>query len=517
MFAMNLSEKIKKLKNKTSSLRKAAVIGAVSFATATPVLAQEKGQNTSDNFPKKQNTLTQENSIKASETALYVNNVELKADSPLEQIYKVDDYKAFYSPYLDEGKGGIVFVQYHISDADAFARASGNTSEKYGEVLSAFAERAKALGYEEEIKSLEEARQCIEKYKASSKKKNKYIGEELDKTYHENGLFGAQQQKDFVSKLNAGNLQMAEHEKSHALNGQYMKDIDTGNIMLSPGGIYLAHMADELQAQISGKNIEASEKGIAKFFAEYGNQYYDKYTANILNDVSYKRLFAYSLKEEIGEGLLSAEINNSFLDMSQMCKDNKGNLCSVNAVETSKGFVYFTEGQDVTSANVGGKNVALNCLTNEQGQALKDEKGSIIPARVIHDDNGFRVSVSEKDFKTTEMDKRQEEAVKFILRHLSPEEQTLAKNALKKYCEQDANKLTQTWLQDKDSLIKIRKEADSKSFAEDMEYIKNKRAETQQNLWAQKASDMKLVQLGSQKGSTLQLMPEIFQTQPNIR
>lgn len=50
-----------------------------------------------------------------------------------------------------------------------------------------------------------------------------------------------------------------------------------------------------------------------------------------------------------------------------------------------------------------------------------------------------------------------------------------------------------------------------------MEYIKNKRAETQQNLWAQKAADMKLVQLGSQKGSTLQLTAEMFQSAQNIR
>ena len=514
---MNISERIKKIKNKTTSLRQAAVIGAFSVAATAPGLAQEKSQSSVDNLTKNQNILAQENIMKVSETALYINNIELNADSPLEQIYKIDDYKAFYSPYLNEGKGGIVFVQYHLSDDNAFARANGCDAKKYGEVLFAFAERAKSLGYDGEIKSLEDVAQCIEKYKTSDKKKRKYIGAELDKAYRESGLFVAQQQKDFVQKLNLSNLQMAEHEKSHAANGQYMKDIDMGNIMLSPGGIYMAHMADELQAQISGKNIESSEKGIAKFFAEYGKQYYDKYTANILTDASYKRMFAYSLNEEIGEGILSAEINNSFLDMSISGKDNKGNLCSVNAVETSKGFVYFTGEQNVSSAKVGRKTVALNCLTNEQGQALKDEKGNIIPVRVIHDDNGFRVSLSERGFTTTEMDKKQEEAIKYILRHLSPEEQTLAKSALKKYCEQDAGKLTQAWLQDKASLLKIRAESDTKNFAEDLEYIKNKRAETQQSLWAQKAADMKLVRLGSQKGSTLQLAPEIFQAQQTIR
>lgn len=511
---MNVPEKIKELRNKMTSIRRAAVIGAFSLAATTPGLAQEKSQQTADNLPEKQNLLSHENETEASKTTFYINNIELNADSPLEQIYKIDDFKAFYSPYLDEGKGGIVFVQYHMSDADAFARA--NQGDKYAAALAAFAERARVLGYEDEIKSLEDARQCIEKYKTSNKKKSKYIVEELNKSYYENGLFGAQQQKDFVNKLNASNLQMAEHEKSHAANGQYMKDIDTGHVMLSPGGIYLAHMADELQAQISGKNIEATEMGIAKFFAEYGKQYYDKYTANILNDASYKRMFAYSLNEEMGQGLLSAGINNSFLDMSRG-KDNKGNYCSVNAVETSKGFVYFTGEEDVTSAKVGGKTVALNCLTNEQGQALKDEKGNIVSAQVIHDDNGFRVSLSEKDFKTTDMDKNQEEAIKFILRNLSPQEQALVSEALKKYCDQDANKLTQAWLQDKDSLLKIREETEATNFATDIEYIKNKRAEIRQNLWAQKAADMKLIRLGSQRGNTLQLTPEIFQSQQNIK
>lgn len=514
---MNISERIKKIKNKTTSLRQAAVIGAFSVAATAPGLAQEKSQSSVDNLTKNQNILAQENIMKVSETALYINNIELNADSPLEQIYKIDDYKAFYSPYLNEGKGGIVFVQYQMSDANAFARANGCNPEKYEEALLFFAQRAKTLGEDGKIESLADAKQCIEKYKTSDKKKRKYIGVELDKTYQESGLFGAQQQKDFIQKLNISNLQMVEHEKSHAANGQYMKDIDMGNIMLSPGGIYMAHMADELQAQISGKNIEATEKGIAKFFAEYGKQYYDKYTANILTDASYKRMFAYSLKEEMGEGVLSAEINNSFLDMRVSGRDNKGNLCAVNAVETSKGFVYFTGEQDVTSAKVGGKTVALNCLTNEQGLALKDEKGNIIPAQVIHDDNGFRVALPEKNFNTTEMDNKQEEAIKYILRNLSPQEQGLVEDALKKYCEQDANKLTQAWLQDKDSLLKIREEAGAKNFAEDLEYIKNKRAETQQKLWAQKAADMKLVQLGSQKGSTLQLTPEIFQAQKSVR
>ncbi len=513
---MNLTQKIKEIKNKNPILRRAAMIGAISLATTSGIAQEHNNTGSGEDIKNKQEISIGEKQTNNAECAMYINQIELNADSPLEQIYKIEDYKAFYSPYLDESKGGIVFVQYQMSDADAYARANGGSSEKFAEALSSFSERAKALGYEEEIKSLEDAQQCIEKYKESNKKKNKYIGEELDRNYRESGLFGAQQQKDFVSKLNAGNLQMAEHEKSHARNGQYMKEIDTGNIMLSPGGIYMAHMADELQAQISGKNIEGSEKGIATFFAEYGKQYYDKYTANILNDASYKRMFAYSLNEEMGQGLLSAGINNSFLDMSSG-KDNKGNYCSVNAVETSKGFVYFTGEEDVTSAKVGGKTVALNCLTNEQGQALKDEKGNIISAQVIHDDNGFRVSLSEKDFKTTDMDKNQEEAIKFILRNLSPQEQALVSEALKKYCDQDANKLTQAWLQDKDSLLKIREESDTKNFAEDMEYIKNKRAETQQNLWAQKAADMKLVQLGSQKGSTLQLTVEMFQSAQNIR
>lgn len=76
---------------------------------------------------------------------------------------------------------------------------------------------------------------------------------------------GSSESEKSVADLNEANLKMAKHEQTHASNGQYMKAVNTGDILLSPGGIYLARMADELRAQIKGGNIQATAAGVENF------------------------------------------------------------------------------------------------------------------------------------------------------------------------------------------------------------------------------------------------------------
>lgn len=95
--------------------------------------------------------------------------------------------------------------------------------------------------------------------------KDRYIGEALSQNYADSGLQAARTLKETVADLNEANLKMAKHEQTHASNGQYMKAVNTGDILLSPGGIYLARMADELRAQIKGGNIQATAAGVETF------------------------------------------------------------------------------------------------------------------------------------------------------------------------------------------------------------------------------------------------------------
>lgn len=162
---------------------------------------------------------------------------------------------------------------------------------------------------------------------------------------------GGSEPEKTVAELNEANLKTAKHEQTHASNGQYMKAINTGDVLLTPGGIYLARMADELRAQIKGGNIQASESGLERFFADFGAGYYEQYTSDILQDASYNRMFAYALNEERAERRIPAEINNSLLGFEMEGVDSRGRTHTINGVETSRGFVFFG-GEDVSSVKM---------------------------------------------------------------------------------------------------------------------------------------------------------------------
>lgn len=314
--------------------------------------------------------------------------------------------------------------------------------------------------------------------------------------------------KETVADLNEANLKMAKHEQTHASNGQYMKAVNTGDILLSPGGIYLARMADELRAQIKGGNIQATAAGVENFFADFGAGYYEQYTSDILQDVSYNRMFAYALNEEQAERRIPAEINNSLLGFEMEGVDSRGRTHTINGVETSRGFVYFG-GEDVSSVKMkNGRVLPLNCLADAEGRALKDGNGQKIPARVIYNDGDFTVALAGSVLTTKDMDRNLDEALRHILRDLTPSEQKTVLNALNAHCRDDADKLTNALLQDSDSLMKMRAESDN--VAADLQYIREKRASFLQKAGEEKYAGMNLVQIASPQDNALQLTPAMF-------
>lgn len=307
-------------------------------------------------------------------------------------------------------------------------------------------------------------------------KKEQYIGEALSQNYADSGLQAAQNLKKTVAELNEANLKTAKHEQTHASNGQYMKAINTGDVLLTPGGIYLARMADELRAQIKGGNIQASESGLERFFADFGAGYYEQYTSDILQDASYNRMFAYALNEERAERRIPAEINNSLLGFEMEGVDSRGRTHTINGVETSRGFVFFG-GEDVSSVKMkNGRVLPLNCLTDADGHALKDDNGQKIPARVIYNDGNFTVALTGSVLTTKDMDKNLKEALRYLLRDLEPSVQKMVLKALDGHCRVDADKLTGALLGDYDTLMKMRAETAKENIAADLQYIREKRA-----------------------------------------
>jgi len=502
---MSLRQKAEKIKGIKQSMRKAALVGLASLVTTT-ALGEEKREweASSDNAKIPAGQVAESK----TDCACYVNNLLLDVESPVSQIYKVSRNKAFYSPYLDGGAGGIVFTRFHISDADAFGNANQTGPEKFSKALQDFASRAKNFGYKGEIKNLDDVARCLASYADSNRKKDRYIGEALSQNYADSGLQAARTLKETVADLNEANLKMAKHEQTHASNGQYMKAVNTGDILLSPGGIYLARMADELRAQIKGGNIQATAAGVENFFADFGAGYYEQYTSDILQDVSYNRMFAYALNEEQAERRIPAEINNSLLGFEMEGVDSRGRTHTINGVETSRGFVYFG-GEDVSSVKMkNGRVLPLNCLADAEGRALKDGNGQKIPARVIYNDGDFTVALAGSVLTTKDMDRNLDEALRHILRDLTPSEQKTVLNALNAHCRDDADKLTNALLQDSDSLMKMRAESDN--VAADLQYIREKRASFLQKAGEEKYAGMNLVQIASPQDNALQLTPAMF-------
>lgn len=505
---MSLRQKAEKIKEIKQGMRKAALVGLASLVTTT-ALGEENKNNFGGDAKKNQTEIPAVSPAeKSSECACYVNNLTLDAQSPICQIYKVSRHMAFYSHYLNGGAGGIVFTRFHISDADAFGNANQTGPEKFSKALQDFASRAKNFGYKDEIKNLDDVARCLASYADSNRKKDRYIGEALSQNYADSGLQAARTLKETVADLNEANLKMAKHEQTHASNGQYMKAVNTGDILLSPGGIYLARMADELRAQIKGGNIQATAAGVENFFADFGAGYYEQYTSDILQDVSYNRMFAYALNEEQAERRIPAEINNSLLGFEMEGVDSRGRTHTINGVETSRGFVYFG-GEDVSSVKMkNGRVLPLNCLADAEGRALKDGNGQKIPARVIYNDGDFTVALAGSVLTTKDMDRNLDEALRHILRDLTPSEQKTVLNALNAHCRDDADKLTNALLQDSDSLMKMRAESDN--VAADLQYIREKRASFLQKAGEEKYAGMNLVQIASPQDNALQLTPAMF-------
>ncbi len=373
-----------------------------------------------------------------------------------------------------------------------------------------FASRAKNFGYKGEIKNLDDVARCLASYADSSRKKEQYIGEALSQNYADSGLQAAQNLKKTVAELNEANLKTAKHEQTHASNGQYMKAINTGDVLLTPGGIYLARMADELRAQIKGGNIQASESGLERFFADFGAGYYEQYTSDILQDASYNRMFAYALNEERAERRIPAEINNSLLGFEMEGVDSRGRTHTINGVETSRGFVFFG-GEDVSSVKMkNGRVLPLNCLTDADGHALKDDNGQKIPARVIYNDGNFTVALTGSVLTTKDMDKNLKEALRYLLRDLEPSVQKMVLKALDGHCRVDADKLTGALLGDYDTLMKMRAETAKENIAADLQYIREKRAGFLQKAGEEKYAGMNLVRIASPQDDALQLTPAMF-------
>lgn len=373
-----------------------------------------------------------------------------------------------------------------------------------------FASRAKNFGYKGEIKNLDDVARCLASYVDSSRKKDRYIGEALSQNYADSWLQAAQNLKKTVAELNEANLKTAKHEQTHASNGQYMKAINTGDVLLTPGGIYLARMADELRAQIKGGNIQASESGLERFFADFGAGYYEQYTSDILQDASYNRMFAYALNEERAERRIPAEINNSLLGFEMEGVDSRGETHTINGVETSRGFVFFG-GEDVSSVKMkNGRVLPLNCLTDADGHALKDDNGQKIPARVIYNDGNFTVALTGSVLTTKDMDKNLKEALRYLLRDLEPSVQKMVLKALDGHCRADADKLTGALLGDYDTLMKMRAETAKENIAADLQYIREKRAGFLQKAEEEKYAGMNLVRIASPQDDALQLTPAMF-------
>ena len=471
-----------KFKNATESsigrkLRKAALFGLLTTLGTSSSFGQDT-QDKSDSSLKNNQT---ENAVaidKASDCAYYYQDVTLDAHSPIYQIYQVEEDRAFYSSYLNGGAGGIVFTNFQISDADAFGNANNTNPEKFTQALENFASYANSLGYDGEIKSLQDVSDCLTSFadifQKTGKKKDNYRSQRLQECSSDNGLQKALSVKKYVEETNAANLKSKQHEEAHADNGEYMKKINTGEILLTPGGIYMARMADELQAHIKGKDIPPTTDELEGWFAQFGANYQERYSSDLRNDVSYNRLFAYGLNEERGEQRLSAQINNTLID--------KGTHFSLNGAETAEGFVFFGE-KDVSSVKMkNGKVLHLNCLTDANGNVLLDADGKKIPAKFLYNDGNFQVAVQKNILTTKDMDKNQDDALKHILRNLEPSAQKMVMDVLNKHCKEYAKGLTENLLSNTASLMEMRAQTSKENVAADMQYIVEKRAKTSQEV-----------------------------------
>lgn len=442
---------------------------------------------------------------------IYTKTYSLESGAPIEMPKKLGDgRKAYYSSYLNNGNGGIVVNQYSISDNEAFLHAKRTNDTKHAsctEAIASFANQAALVKYSKEIKTLKDVEECLSSFSNKTKKKDKYIYDRLCSTADKNGLTAAIEVINKVQDLNKDNMNSVAHEEFHAQNGQHMKKIEEGEILLSPGGMYVARMADELQAQIRAGDIAATTDGISQFFAEHGNDYKEQYLENINNDASYKRLFAAGLQEQACEQKALATVNNNLIPITAFsveAKDKNGNTYSVNAMETNDVVVFmgnFNDGEirEVSLAN--GKKISLNCLYNKDGTLKLDENGNKISATTTQENGDFMISFNGTSLTTASMDKTLEETLPHILRNLDEEQKNNVIEALNKYCKQDALNADKTAIADYD-IEKMHKETSK----EDVEYIISNR---KNNLQKQNGSQEGLQSI-SKADRTLTLHPQDF-------
>lgn len=498
-----------KLKNKI--LNKLKPYAIVAGLAVTPTLANAQTNQNAENNETKVNKIELSQATQSNiDVQCFAREIELDAKSPLEMLSKVDNKGAFYDAYLNNGAGGICVTQYKMSDENAYLKAStlNNSNLKLGDALNGFNNYVSRI-YGDKIQSLADAENCMNKFSANkdNSKKDKLLYDKIFEQYNKYNLAQANKYLDIVKKTNSSNLQNIEHEKTHAVNGNLMKDINSGKIMLTAGDILKIRMADELCAQINGGQIQGSAQNVDSFFQEKGNEYLKHYSQDLEfgNDASYNRQFAYSLdfekgaeKTTLNAGVFNCEINNNGMD-------------GIGRFETDKGFVFAKLNNNISDENCNefshnGKKYATNCLVDEKGSPIKDDKGNKIPATISRNNEGdFVATLASDGLATTTMQNNYEKCLSTILSNYTPEQQETLKSALNKYCNKDASELNNSYLvSNKESLLKLKNE----TTKEDMNYITSLREKNNQKVSDATYSDsangvIKPLNNGNNKNSTI--------------
>lgn len=491
-----LLQKKERIKQTAQKVGLTALIGL----SVNPALSE----NTSNSPSSDANNIIKETTISPQKNtdnvAIYIQNTSLTHTDPIYQPKKLGSkFKAYYQSNLNQGQGGIVINQYSMTDSEAFLHAKQTHSSKFSNVEDAigfFSKQAKNYGYDKEIKTLKNVDECLNSYAQKTKRKDKIIEETLYQNATDAGLTGALNTLRQINSLNQSNMAEIKHEKLHAENKEFMTKIATGEVLLSPGGKYLVHMADELRAQILGNNISPTAEGIDTFFKEFGDEYKQQYTTPLDNDESYKRLFAISLNEEKSSKTEEAFVNNEHIPHknSSEAKDNKGNEYTINAFETDKYVVFFGkfddhEIKDVSFSN--GKKISLNCLYDKNNNPILDKNNNKCKAVASRQDSDFVISYETPTFATKDMDKNLTFALSSVLQNTPEDIQKLILESLNKYCKDDAIKEDQYAINNKD-IERLRNETSK----ENTQYIISQRKKHFQN---QKADESNLQRLNAPK------------------
>lgn len=474
---MNSLEELKKqLQKKKDKVRQTAHRLGLSAIIGVAGGAAMAGNTEIQNAPEftndvKKEIIINDSTENSTDVALYIKEYKLDEHSDVNrEKYLGDGKRAYYSHYLDGGRGGIVVSQYSMSDEDAFAHMRKTVYSKYNtcdEAVNAFANQARLNGYQKDIKTLKDVKTCLSSFDENQKKnKHRTVSDMLNNFAAGAGLKTALAVLDRLDAINKENMRSIGHEQFHAEKGAYEKRIYDGEIILSPGGRYLVHMANELQAQVRAGDIVPTQEGMDRFFKEFGNDYREQYMSDM--DNSYRRIFAASLDEEKGDVDIAAKDNDSYVETS-------GKEFWVGSLETSEGIVFYSElGEkeikDFEYAN--GKKGVLNCLCDKNGKPKLDEKGNRIAAECYWDNrNGnYRVKCEGTKLSTKSMDNKLDEALSYMLNKLDKSQKSLVLSVLDKYCKADAQCLDTKAINDPE-IVQMHKDTSK----DDVSYIVSKR------------------------------------------